>query len=1263
MSDFDENFYYTLYPDLHHLTGRGELLEHYLRHGRREGRQSSVEGYLADLSAEHGPLPKDFRPSLYRDLNPDLASRFTEDWQFIAHYLRHGREEKRPYALDIASDADAFARVAVRDGDPEAADAFAAFLRQHGLVPGSWLLRFDLAQFVQLNADWIGPPPRVRAEGLRLFVERGIARLAPIHAEAMFDPAFYRAVYPVEDLPDDASLYRHWLCTGIERGFAPNESAHLAALIGETVFPRCFDLAGYRAALPRGAALPRTQVLEHWLDFGFPAGRLDVVSGPDEAAFLGLVGMRELLRQRFALARRAYDEAIARGGPTARRLHGRGEAARALGDLAAAAADYAAAAADPRSSLWSHIHAAECLAATGDLPAACAQIRASSPRWIKDARWREAGLGILGRAFDAACEAARAEYRQGRRAEADALLDEALNRLAADLPLAAPLPVPLPIPSPRPTVAILANLDLPQCVHYRVEQRRRQLEHAGWTVRVFPPDQARAFRQALHAARAALFYRLPAFPDILHSILYARALGLPTFYDVDDLIFDARCYPDPFDSFEGQISPEDYVGLQFGVPLFRFALAQCDEGLASTPALAEAMRPLLRTGRCHVLRNGLDQRNAPFLDRPDPAPARPEAPVTLFYGSGTKAHNRDFNALAGPALLRLLERHPQLRLLIAGHLTLDPAFAAHRDRIRRLGFTAQVEDYWEILSGVDVNLAVLAPGAAADAKSEIKWLEAAVAGVPSVVSGTRTYREILVEGEDVLFADTPEEWASALERLGGDAGLRRRIGLAARRKARRDYGLAAGAGRVASVLARPAAPAVAAARPRILLVNVFFPPQTIGGATRVVRDNLDHFLAAAGERYAFAVAASDEGVQPAGRARLDGYRGVPVLRLSTPLEPGMDWRPFNPALGALFGEFLDRLCPDLVHFHCVQRLSGSVVEAAQARGLRHVVTVHDGWWISDHQFLLDRDGQVVRPSPDLLEAASDAPHGAGAQLLRRRRLGRLLCGADRVLAVSESFAGLYRAAGFPEVRSVPNGLSLGRVPARRAGRGPRVRLGHVGGLEAHKGAPLLEVVLRTTPFRCLGLTLVDLSREPGSASEEVWGTTPVRIVGPVAQEEIGGLYGELDVLLVPSLWPESFGLVSREARAFGLWVVASDRGAVGEEVRPGVDGFVIDVSTPGPLREVLGAIDADPARFQAPPPPGPPLRRAADQGDDLLRLYDEILGRGAARAAGARSRRPHGSASDRLPQEPDGLPPEVAGLADHRGEGTFRAGSARGPGS
>jgi len=98
------------------------------------------------------------------------------------------------------------------------------------------------------------------------------------------------------------------------------------------------------------------------------------------------------------------------------------------------------------------------------------------------------------------------------------------------------------------------------------------------------------------------------------------------------------------------------------------------------------------------------------------------------------------------------------------------------------------------------------------------------------------------------------------------------------------------------------------------------------------------------------------------------------------------------------------------------------------------------------------------------------------------------------------------------------------------------------------------------------------------------------------------------VLLAPSLWPESFGLVTREARAAGLWVVASRLGAIGEDIDEGVNGFRVDVGSPEGLRAVFQRIDADPERFRASPPqPSQPSRTAADQGEDLIALYDRLL--------------------------------------------------------
>jgi len=44
-----------------------------------------------------------------------------------------------------------------------------------------------------------------------------------------------------------------------------------------------------------------------------------------------------------------------------------------------------------------------------------------------------------------------------------------------------------------------------------------------------------------------------------------------------------------------------------------------------------------------------------------------------------------------------------------------------------------------------------------------------------------------VDGETGLFAETPRQWQSAIERLLGDPDLRRRMGEAGRRRAREHY--------------------------------------------------------------------------------------------------------------------------------------------------------------------------------------------------------------------------------------------------------------------------------------------------------------------------------------------------------------------------------------------------------------------------------------------------------------------------------------------
>jgi len=1189
---FDASFYYQFHPDLHHLKDPQALVRHYLEHGFHEGRHKNLELATRHYRDAFGELPPDFNASMYRNLNDDLVGRFDHDWQYEFHYLEHGQREGRAYKT------------------PDPPDA---------RLGGAWARLFRLADFVACAYSWLEHLPADKDEGMQVFVRAGVDRLAPINLDYVFDPVYYRAAYGFDDSASDATLYRHWLDVGIGRGLCPNEERALQPLVADRRFPPAFDWAGYKASRPEAEAsrlLDRVAVLHDFYLHALEKGVDKFVRGPEAGDLYVAVGDYHLIRGHFPAAIEAYDRAIGAGQARAGAIHRRGDAYAALGKTVAAHADFVRAASDDNAGVWSHIHAARTAAALQSFEKAFEILARARPRWLKNVEYRRTVSEIIELYFKSKMQAGRSLYDTGDRHVADPHMLDCLDEIARQMAVLEGLPPPGK-PSADGHVAILANLDIPQCRHYRVEQKERQLARAGLEARVFGQDETDPFIASLLGARAAIFYRVPAFPTVVRALLTARALGIPTYYEIDDLVFDPASYPDPLASFEGQISKEEYTGLLAGVPLFRYAMSLCDHGIASTAPLARAIEAIVRNHDCLVLRNGLDQRNARAIAIGEqPRPERKT--LTIFYGSGTKAHNTDFNEIVGPALLRLLSRRDDVRLVIVGHLRLRVEFEAFAARITCIDFVADLDTYWSLLAAADINVAVLTESKTTDCKSEIKWLEAAVLQVPSIVSATATYRDVLEDGLDALLVEeSSDAWQDALLRLVEDPALRRRLGAAARQKALSRYSLDAAAELLRDAFGPAPAPSATRAgtvpgrarKLKILVCHVFFAPQSYGGATRVVEDNVDHLIDHCPD-IDVAVLATDEGIQPPGRLRFDQYRGIPVYRISTPQEVNMDWRPFNPANEDIFERVLDKEQPDIVHFHCIQRLTGSIVETVRKREIPYLVTVHDGWWVSDHQFFVDADDILRLPSTDAFAAVPPQGISLTASIMRRQRLASLLDGAEQVLAVSDSFAEIYRSAGVRNVITLENGVSKITPAPRRTRADGRLTLGHIGGRSAHKGAKLVEAVLRTTSFDHLALTMVDAGLEPGARSERLWGNTPVLLRGPCPQSEVAALYASFDVLLAPSIWPESFGLVVREARALGLWVVVSDRGALAEGIEDGRNGFVIEAASGQGLAKVLHELDGDVERFKKPPPrDAEPMRTAADQGRDIAELYRALAKR------------------------------------------------------
>jgi glycosyltransferase involved in cell wall biosynthesis len=389
----------------------------------------------------------------------------------------------------------------------------------------------------------------------------------------------------------------------------------------------------------------------------------------------------------------------------------------------------------------------------------------------------------------------------------------------------------------------------------------------------------------------------------------------------------------------------------------------------------------------------------------------------------------------------------------------------------------------------------------------------------------------------------------------------------------------------------------------------------------VVHDNVRHFASNYGDKFNIEVFSSVQAITEPYEIHCYAQDGVRVTGVTTPHVADSDQRPKDQRMGEVFGAYLDTIMPDLVHFHCIQRLTASVVEATSRRGIPYIITVHDGWWVSDYQFIVDHTGENQLYDFDHTHAMMRS--NDQGTYFRMMALRGALFDAYRVVAVSKSFASIYKSCGVRNVITISNGVSEISAPRRSRSPDGRVRLGFIGGLSKHKGYNLIRNTFVSEAFSNLRLILVDHSRPAGHSRREIWGTTPVDYIGPIPQKDVANLYSEIDVLLAPSIWPESYGLVTREASASGCWVIASDRGAIGEHISDGENGYTIDVSAISGLVRVLRHIDADHSRYLEPPIRLPTLRTAREQGDELARLYDEILnGDGAiTRPRGLRSLR------------------------------------------
>lgn len=321
----------------------------------------------------------------------------------------------------------------------------------------------------------------------------------------------------------------------------------------------------------------------------------------------------------------------------------------------------------------------------------------------------------------------------------------------------------------------------------------------------------------------------------------------------------------------------------------------------------------------------------------------------------------------------------------------------------------------------------------------------------------------------------------------------------------------------------------------------------------------------------------------------------------------------------VFLELLRKVQPDLIHFHTLMGIHKELLEAAKALGIRTVYTSHDYFGICPKVNLLNAAGDHCDDFDQGKSCISCNQHTYSPHMIymmqsysyRRLKNSRILQKARRAVkkrtsSTSSTSSHMPRKAGdskpmihperaneYKELRSYylemyqmidefhfnsqvakeiftaylnVKGKVLSirhrhmadqRVLKSFPSADEPLRIAYLGPVDRYKGFFLLQEALDQLP-----------DTHAGHWHLHVYGNDGIPASAPPAEhctfhgryepDQLAGIFAETDLLIVPSIWKETFGFVGLEGLSHGVPVLVSRQAGVKDMIADGVNGWIFE---------------------------------------------------------------------------------------------------------
>lgn len=271
-----------------------------------------------------------------------------------------------------------------------------------------------------------------------------------------------------------------------------------------------------------------------------------------------------------------------------------------------------------------------------------------------------------------------------------------------------------------------------------------------------------------------------------------------------------------------------------------------------------------------------------------------------------------------------------------------------------------------------------------------------------------------------------------------------------------------------------------------------------------------------------------------------------------------------------FNKLLFSFAPDIVHFHNITSLCVQMIDDCYQKAIPAAITLHDYWLLCPKSILITNKKLLCEKKTVECEQCEDFSFIDDAQLDTLKNRNKIfmehLNKLSIVISPSEYLLNRYIECGLNQQKSVVinNGIDLSRFKNIKKLTSNKLRFAFIGQVLEHKGITvLLESIslLNKTERDSISLSIIGAKngsfvRFLSGLIKELGIANVVKFTGKIPNAKIAQIHKKIDVLIVPSLWPENSPVTIMEALASGTPVLASRFGGIPELIEHGRHGFL-----------------------------------------------------------------------------------------------------------